>query len=134
MSGKSVEGEELCVMMSVICRCVSVSSCSRARSCACSAAIVCSSCSFVFNWARSAVISSSCSFDLRTLVREARGAGVISGIPCEVSCADDFDSKFDDDDVDSKLLLTMLCSVACSAFSMFMFLVFRFTIVLAGNR
>jgi hypothetical protein len=31
------------------------------------------------------------------------------------------------------LLLTMLCSVACSAFSMFMFLVLCLTIVLAGN-
>ena len=127
-----MEGEELCVMMSVTCRCVSVSSCSRARSCACSAAIVCSSCSFVFNWARSAVISSSCCFDLRTLVREARGAGVTSGTPADVTYVDDDDSKLLDDD-ESKLLLTMFCSVACSACSMFMFLVLCFTLVLAGN-
>ena len=112
-------------MMSVTCRCVSVSSCSRARSCACSAAIVCSSCSFVFNWARSAVISSSCSFDLRTLVREARGAGVTSGTPVDVTYVDDDDSKLLDDD-ESKLLLTMLFSVACSAFSIFMLLVLCF--------
>ena len=62
---------------------------------------------------------------------EDRGAGVTSGIPCEVSYVDDDDSKFDDDD--SKLLLTMLFSVACSAFSMFMFLVCFVTLVLAGG-
>ncbi len=132
MSGKSVEGEELCVITSKTCRGVRVSSCSRACSCACSAAIVCSSCSFIFNWARSAVISSSCNLDLTILGRDDRGAGVTSGMPDEVSYVDDDDAKFVDDD-DSKLLLTMLCSVACSAFSMFMFLVLCFTIVLAGN-
>ncbi len=116
-----MEGEELCVMTSKTCRYVRVSSCSRARSCACSAAIVCSSCSFVFNWARSAVISSSCSLDLTILGRDDLGAGVTSGIPDKVSCVDDDDSKFVDDD-DSKLLLTMLCSVACAVFSMFMVL------------
>jgi hypothetical protein len=69
---------------------------------------------------------------LTILGRDDRGAGVTSGMPDEVSYVDDVDAKFVDDD-DSKLLLTMLCSVACSAFSMFMFLVLCLTIVLAGN-